>query len=90
MSKKDERKIKEVLGRMDSLTLEFLPGTWIEEAARDAVNTANKSQKTVFFKFNDISLFVSPGDNWQDIRNEYQNYKNKRTSLSFNHIATEE
>lgn len=87
MSKKDERKIKEVLGRMDSLTLEFLPGTWIEEADRDAVHTANKSLKTVYFDFNEIPLFVSPGDNWQDIVKEYRRHRKKRTQLSFKHIA---
>ena len=55
------------------INLDFVPGTIIDDAIRDAIELANKYHCTVSFRFNGVVMDVSRGDDFKDV---YMKWKN--------------
>lgn len=58
--------------RSASIKVEFSAGADISDAAEEAMGLANKLDILVEFKFNNVTCFCRPGENWRTIPNEYK------------------
>lgn len=50
-----------------SITAEFLPGTDVTVAAREAIDFANRLGVTVHYDFNDVLCIAAPGDDHKSL-----------------------
>lgn len=66
-----------------SLKIEFTVGTDISDAAQEGMRLANKLDILVEFKFNNVTCFCRPAENWQSIPFEYEEAQKSKSQYKF-------